>query len=254
MNILLLEDEIPAYEKLLKHLELYFKKGLRITWFRTIAKAKRALTETNDYDIIFSDIELLDGSSIDLFKEIKITCPIIFCTAYNEYILDAFKSNGIAYILKPYTQQDIDVALDKYKTLFKKNAQNQLDSTILKDVALALLEMGKYKERFIIKTPKGIHLLSVKDISYIEASGTFCKLIDYNGVSHLFSQSISLTYSILNPKHFFKINRSQIVNIDHIIGMENYFKNRLLLRVKGSKNRISTSSSTTAKFRIWLDS
>jgi len=254
MKILLLEDEIPAYEKLIQHLELHFVNKIDVDWSRTIVSAKSFLEKDINYDLIFSDIKLLDGISIDLFKNININCPIIFCTAYNSYVLDAFKSNGIAYILKPYKQDDINNALDKYNTLFKKDSHQKIDYSILKDVTYALKHNNNYKSRFIIKTAKGMHLLPTDNISVIDASGTFCKLIDDKGTVHVFSQSISLLYHTLNPNHFFKVNRSQIVNINHIIKMENYFKNRLLLHMKGYKDRVTTSSASTAKFRIWLDS
>jgi len=254
MNILLLEDEIPAYEKLLNHLKIYFDDKHSFDWSRTAVQAKKMLEEGKIYDLIFSDIELLDGTSIDLFKEIIVDCPIIFCTAYHEYLLDAFKSNGIAYILKPYTQEDITEAIDKYNTLFNNRSSYQIDFDVLREVTAALTQHRHYKTRFIIKTPKKIHLLPTTNISFIEASGAFCKLVDENGIAHLFSQSITLLYETLDPKQFFRINRSQIVNINHIIRMESYFKNRLLLHMRGSKEEITTSSSTTAKFRVWLNS
>lgn len=254
MKVLILEDEIPAYEKLLGYLKHHFDGATEFDWSRTLKDAKQLLTQTAKYDIIFSDIELLDGRSIDLFNEVKITCPIIFCTAYNEHLLAAFKNNGIAYILKPYSKEDLDQALNKYDTFFTHKTSIEIDSSILHKVSSVLSQSGSYKSRFIIKTSKRMYLLPTSEISYVEATGAFCKLIDTKGATHLFSQSISQINDALNPKYFFKINRSQIVNIDHIVDIENYFKNRLSLSMKGSKERITTSSSTTAKFRLWLGS
>ena len=99
-----------------------------------------------------------------------------------------------------------------------------------------------------------MYILQAENISYIEAVGSFCKLYDDKGSSHVLSQSITSLYETLNPNHFFRINRGHIVNINHITGMENYFKNRLVLHMRGGKENIKTSSSTTAKFRIWLES
>ncbi|WP_394748936.1 LytR/AlgR family response regulator transcription factor [Spongiimicrobium salis] len=254
MNILILEDEIPAYEKLLNLLSHHFEVSCHFDWSRTIEQGRKLLGKGKKYDIIFSDIQLLDGTVIDLFKSLTVNCPIIFCTAYNEYLLDAFKINGIAYVLKPYTVEDISLALQKYRQLFHQERPYHIDQTVLNDVTMALKQQHSYKSRFVIKTPKGMHLLHTEHISFIEASGTFCKLIDDTGVSHLFSQSITRLNETLNPKQFFKINRSHIVNINHILRMENYFKNRLVLHMKGAKDKLITSSNSTAKFRIWLDS
>lgn len=254
MNILILEDEIPAFEMLLKHLEEIFKNNLIYRWARTVAEAKILLLERNNYDIILSDIKLLDGTSFDIFNEIPISCPIIFCSAYDQYLFEAFKSNGIAYILKPYTQADLNAAFKKHKTLFKGDKNKILDQEFITEVKKILLQKREnYKERFIIKTTQGTRLLLASDVSYIEAAGTFCKLIDHKGNTHVFSQNIGTLIEALNPRKFFRINRSQIINLDHIDSMETYFKNRLLLLMKGAKQKIFTSSSTTPSFRLWLE-
>lgn len=254
MNILLLEDEIPAFEKLLKHLEEHFQSELSFDWSRTVSGAKEYLRGGNEYDLILSDIELLDGTSFDLFKEISITCPIIFCSAYDEYLFEAFNSNGIAYILKPYSQDDLKAAFAKYDLLFKNHEHRELDHSVMTEfMEMFRQKRGGYKERFVIKTPSGIHLVATADISLIEAEGTFCKLIDHTGKSHLLSQNIGTLIENVNPRLFFRINRSQIVNIDFIESMENHFKNRLLLQMKGVKEKALTSSSVTAQFRIWLE-
>jgi len=254
MNILILEDEIPAFEKLLKCLETYFQNKLSYDWARTVAEGKKYLLQKNGYDFILSDIELLDGTSFDLFKEVIITCPIIFCSAYDAYLFEAFKSNGIAYVLKPYSQEDLNAALTKYNSLFNNYEYKEIDHKVMNRFMEILHEKREnYKERFIIKTARGIHLLTVGEISLIEAAGTFCKLIDHQGTTHLLSQNIGVLIDRLNPRKFFRINRSQIVNIDFIESMENHFKNRLLLQMKGAKEKALTSSKVTAAFRTWLD-
>jgi len=96
MNILILEDEIPAYEKLLKHVELQLSEQIQHDWARSAGEGEEYLSQPNTYDLILSDIELLDGTSIDLFKKVRVDCPIIFCSAYDEYLFDALQSNGIA--------------------------------------------------------------------------------------------------------------------------------------------------------------
>ena len=254
MNILLLEDEIPAFEKLLQYLKAYFQNELNYDWARTVAEGKKYLLQKSDYDFILSDIELLDGTCFDLFKEVTITCPIIFCSAYDEYLFEAFNTNGIAYVLKPYSKEDLQAAFTKYNTLFENYKYKGFDHKMM-DEFIEMLQKKRenYKDRFVIKTTRGIHLLKVKEISLIEAAGTFCKLIDYKGKTHLLSQNIGVLIELLNPRFFFRINRSQIVNIDYIESMENHFKNRLLVQMKGAKDKVLTSSKVTARFRTWLE-
>ena len=253
MNILILEDEIPAYKKLVSYLENSFDENTHHDWARSNKDGKALLLE-NSYDLIISDIQLLDGISFDLFNEVDFDCPIIFCSAYDDYLFQAFDTNGIAYILKPYTQSDLNKAIEKYEALFKQGNYNMLNSATLSALKLALKDEDiSYKKRFVIKKAKGIQLLTVLDIALIEASGDFCIATDASKNRHTISQTISSIYNQVNPKKFFRINRSELVNIDYIENIESYFKNRLLITVKGVKEKVMTSSSNTAEFRKWLE-
>ena len=253
MKILILEDEIPAYQKLIKCLDIFFGIKISHQWGRSISDGEKLLNE-NSYDFILSDIQLLDGTSFDLFNKIKIDTPIIFCSAHDEFLFQAFNSNGIAYILKPYSQNDFDKAIQKYQSLFKKGDYAALDSSTINALKSALKEeYTTYKKRFVIKKTSGIQLLNTSDISLISASGDFCLVIDHLGKRHTISQNLGSIFQQLNPKKFFKINRSEIVSIDFIEHIESHFKNRLLISIKNYKEKVMTSSATTADFRKWLE-
>ncbi|MEP2237414.1 MAG: LytTR family DNA-binding domain-containing protein [Maribacter sp.] len=254
MKLLILEDEIPAYQKLLSHLKTFFDADLTNHWARSIVEGK-TLLEANSYDLILSDIKLLDGISFDLFNEVQVNCPIIFCSAYDNYLFQAFNTNGIAYILKPYTNADFIKALEKYNSLFKQGEYNsKLSNETLSALKTALQEeQTNYKKRFVIKRPNGIQLLNTSDISLIEASGDFCIAVDHEGKRHPISQTLGSIVQQLPPKKFFKINRSQIVHIDFIAQIESHFKNRLLITIKGCTEKAMTSTSSTSDFRKWLE-
>jgi DNA-binding LytR/AlgR family response regulator len=253
MNILILEDEIPAYQKLTKCLDAFFDIKITQDWARSILDGEKLLKE-NTYDFILSDIQLLDGLSFDLFDKTQIDCPIIFCSAHDEYLFQAFNTNGIAYILKPYSQEDFDKAIQKYQSLFKQGNYNSLDTTTIDALKSALQqENTNYKKRFVIKKTSGIQLLNTVDIGLISAAGDFCLAVDKNGKRHTISQNLGSIFEQLNPKKFFKINRSEIIHIDFIENIENHFKNRLLISIKNHKDKVMTSSSTTADFRKWLE-
>lgn len=254
MNILILEDEIPAYQKLISYLNAIFDEDYNHDVARSIADGKKFLLE-NQYDFILSDIQLLDGISFDLFDEIPTNCPIIFCSAHDEYLFKAFNTNGIAYILKPYSKADFTKAIEKYQSLFNQGDYNKLNSDTLSNLKSALQEENtSYKKRFVIKKAKGIQLLNVTDISLIEASGDFCIATDADGKRHTISQNLGSIFQQLNPAKFFKINRSEIIAIDYILNIESHFKNRLLITLQGVKEKPMTSSATTSDFRKWLES
>lgn len=253
MKLLILEDEIPAYQKVVTYLTAYFETEIEHDWARSIADGKQFLEEQR-YDFILSDIQLLDGISFDLFEELVIDSPIIFCSAHDEYLFKAFHTNGIAYILKPYSKLDFNKAIEKYQTLFQEGGYHKLNSKTFTELKSALGEENtSFKKRFVIKKAKGIQLLNVTDISLIEASGDFCIATDKNGKRHTISQNLRAIFQQLNPVKFFKINRSEIISIDSIVTIENHFKNRLLITMTGVKDKVMTSSSTTADFRKWLE-
>ena len=249
MHILIIEDEIPAFEKLRMHISHFLKDAFSYDWARSVVEAQHFI-ENQEYEVIFSDIQLLDGTSFEVFEKSTITTPIIFCSAYDVYLLEAFKSNGIAYILKPYNQDDISEAFQKYTSLFSKPVNPQ----VYKEIKTAMPDAtASYKKRFVIKSKKGLHLLESINIVMIHAEGDFCKLIDNEGRTHLYSQNIGSIYESLNPYQFFRSNRSQVIQLQYILEIESHFKNRLLLTMKGIKEKVMTSSSTTANFRLWLD-
>ena len=253
MNILILEDEIPAYQKLTKCLDRFFDIKITHDWSRSIADGEKFLNE-NEYDFILSDIQLLDGVSFDLFNKTKINTPIVFCSAHDEYLFQAFHTNGIAYILKPYSQNDFDKAIHKYQSLFKKGEYNALDHTTIDALKVALQqEYTNYKKRCVIKKASGIQLLNTTNIALITASGDFCIATDNQGKRHTISQNLGSIFLQLNPIKFFKINRSEIVQIDFIETIENHFKNRLLISIRNYTEKVMTSSSSTADFRKWLE-
>ncbi|MDH7445420.1 LytR/AlgR family response regulator transcription factor [Aquimarina sp. 2201CG14-23] len=253
MKILILEDEIPAYQKLIMHLNSFFGEDFSHDWSRSV-KNGNVFLQNNIYDVILSDIQLLDGTSFDLFNNISVDCPIIFCSAHDEYLFQAFNTNGIAYILKPYSKNDFEKAIEKYQSLFKQGLYNVLDHTTI-DILKSAIKKDEisYKKRFVIKRTKGIQLLNVADISIVNASGDFCVATDLRGKTHPILEKIGVLTELLNPKKFFRINRSQIIHIEYIETIENHFKNRLLIKLIGLEEKVMTSSSTTSDFRKWIE-
>ncbi|MEM6966524.1 MAG: LytTR family DNA-binding domain-containing protein [Bacteroidota bacterium] len=254
MNILILEDEIPAYQKLLTFIHTEIADGKVVGWARSIEEAALFFSKKPQLDLIISDIELLDGISFELFEKTKVDCPIIFCTGFDQYVLRAFKTNGIAYLLKPYSLENFREAYEKYKTLFAKKETKPIDENILKELQEILHSDKKsYKQRFTVKKKDGIKLLDTKDIGAFEANGDFCMAIDREGKKHALNSTLSEVEEKIDPTRFFRINRSQIINVDFLEKVEPYFKNRLAIKMKFTKEIVYTSSNKTPSFRKWLE-
>ena len=252
MKILIIEDEIPAKEKLAIYLRNYFGPSLELHAIRSVNEGIELLSsDENQYNLILSDIKLLDGSAFEIFSRVESKTPIIFCSAYNEHLLEAFKVNGIAYILKPYTENELKDALLKYENLFQSF---KLESSVFDHLQVVLrASSNKYKTRCAIKKNDGIQLIEDAQISLIQASGDFCRIIDAEGGLHSTSKSIGMLHQELNPASFFKINRSQIININHIEKIRPGSKNRLIVIMTGVKEHPITSSAKTKEFRQWLE-
>lgn len=255
MKILVLEDEIPAYEKLLSFITAEIKGANIIGWARSIQEAKILLNRDQQPDLIFSDIELLDGVSFDVYEAVQVKCPIIFCTGFDQYVLTAFRTNGIAYLLKPYSIENFREAYQKYKTLFQKGGSS---STMEKQVITELKQIlhsdkKSYKQRFIVKKKEGIKLVDTKDIACFEANGDFCFGIDAIGTKNIINHTLTEIEEKVNPLKFFRINRSQMINIDFVEKIEAHFKNKLAIKMAFSKEVLLTSANKTREFRKWLD-
>jgi DNA-binding LytR/AlgR family response regulator len=254
MRIIIFEDEIPAYKKLLSYVEAELPNSKVLGWAQSITEGIQLLEKFDQVDLILSDIELLDGISFNIFEQKKVKTPVIFCTAFDEYLFKAFQTNGIAYLLKPYTQQNFKHALDKYKMLFSNSKKDKIDEDVLKQLkSLVKDENRSFKQRFSVKKKNGIKLLNSNEIINFEASGDFSFAYDNEGSKHVVNYSLGEIESKVNPNKFFRINRSEMINIDFIDHIESHFKNRLLIKMKKRKEDLFTSSSKTPFFRQWLE-
>lgn len=255
MNILIIEDEILAYQKLLKLIQSEFPEAKIVGWARSLVETKLLIEQHDKIDLIFSDIELLDGISFDVLNVENTNAPIIFCTAYDRYILDAFQSNGIAFLLKPYDENDFKNAIVKYSKLFGEQKGNNIDHALIKNLKEILnADKKSYQQRFSIKKKEGIKILKTDDIVLLNANGDFLLAHDSAKERHVINYNLSEIELKLNPKNFFKINRSQIINIKFIKSIESYSKNKLCIKLQFISDPVFTSNTKTPAFRKWLDS
>jgi DNA-binding LytR/AlgR family response regulator len=253
INILIIEDEVPARNKLKRFLEALATKTSILAEIDNVEEAVTFL-KTNKPDLIFSDIELLDGNAFEIYNQVAVSCPIIFITAYNQFLMDAFESNGIAYLLKPFSQERFQKAWDKF-LLFKNTGEGE--NTILKNlsklVEASILEKS-YKQRFTISNHQGIYFLDTENVSYFEASEGVIFAFDIFGKKHLLNETtLKQIEEQVNPADFFRINRGELIRKQQVEKMERYTKNTLAVKMKGHQNLLKTSQSNTSLFREWIE-
>ncbi|MCW5910804.1 MAG: response regulator transcription factor [Cyclobacteriaceae bacterium] len=253
LQVLIVEDETPAAEKLERYLSRY-SEGIVVKGKAQSVEEAVNWLEVNQpgIDLIFMDIQLKDGMSFEIFKEVKISKPVIFITAYNEFALDAFKVNGIDYLLKPITFTDLANSLKKVESL-----GNQLrwgddrNETVLR--ALNAPERA-YKNRFMVKLGDHIKSVTSDQISIFFADGRDVYLVTNQLRKFIIDYTLESLDEMLDPKIFRRINRSYIVNISAIQDVVVYSNSRLKItpHIKWEPE-IIVSREKVSDFKEWFD-
>lgn len=254
-KILIIEDEAPARKKLKRYIEQACNSCEIVAELETVSDVKALLMESQNFDLIFSDIELRDGNVFEAYKYLTLNCPIIFTTAYNEFLMNAFEANGIAYLLKPYSYEQFSNAWDKFIRL-KGNLPtnyNELIGTINNLLKARQEDVVAYKDQFAIKSKKGIYFLKVEDIVCFQADNGIIFAFDQMNKRHIMPQTVFKEIEMfLDSKKFFRINRSEIVQRKFIDKLERYNKNSVSIFLNSGSKLLKTSQNNTSDFNNWL--
>lgn len=251
MNILLLEDEEPAakrLEKMLKEIE----PGITIEEsIVSVASGIKWLQQNPLPDLIISDIQLADGLSFEIFKQVKTLCPVIFTTAYDQYAIEAFKVNSIDYLLKPVKKDELAAALDKHKKLLQeKSATTDLSKL------LELMSEGtqsKYKKRFAVRYGEHLKTISIDEAAYFYTEDKINFITTKEGRRYTIDNNLDALETMLDPNIFFRINRQYIISIHAIAEMFAYSKSRVLVKLNpAAKHETIVSTERSGDFKLWL--
>ncbi|NJM52158.1 MAG: response regulator transcription factor [Blastocatellia bacterium] len=250
MKVLIIEDELPARDKIVKFIGRYNRQIEIVGTLESISQSVEWFTENKTPELIFADIELLDGNIFALFEQTEINCPIIFTTAYDQFLLPAFERNGIAYLLKPFSYEKFAAAMQKFENL--RNNFASIQANFLLEIQSSL-QQPKYKERFVIKTRNGIQLLETKQVAFIQMQNEIPFAFDSNGKKFPLNDTLNNLEKSLNPKIFFRLNRSEIVNLDFIENLKPDFHDRLVVSLRNLKVKLVSSTNRTPDLRKWLE-
>lgn len=249
MNIVIIEDELPAYKRLLKIINEVLPNVTVLAHHDSVAGAQKWFKENKAPDVVFMDIHLADGSAFDLLHSTVIDAPVIFTTAYNEYAIDAFKTASIGYLLKPIKKEALEETLDKLGDFKKMFANNQAS---LPSMAESTKTTG-YKKRFLIRFGDTIKTILAEDVAYFfsENKATFARTNE--GRTYPIDQNLDALDSILDPEYFFRLNRQYIICLNAIDDMKAYSKARVIVTLKPAvKEPPIVSSERSAGFKLWL--
>lgn len=249
MKLLIIEDE-PASAQRLKNLAEEIDPGIIILEILdSIASAMDWFNNHTEPDLILSDIHLADGLSFEIFKEVSISCPVIFTTAYDQYAIQAFKVNSIDYLLKPIKKTELTEALRKFKKIQPSSAR--IDLSLLTSM---IDKAGKdYLKRLMIRIGQQIKVIEVKDIAYFYIEEKIVFAVSFTKDRHPMDISLDQLEKQLDPERFFRINRAFIISLASIETMLTYSKARIKIKLKPPCEVESiTSTERSAEFRDWL--
>lgn len=250
MNILVVENEKPAVEKMLRMLAKIDKSITISGVLETVEGTVNWFHSNPRPDLILMDIQLDDGLCFEIFDIINIEIPVIFTTAYDEYTLRAFKVNSVDYLLKPIDERLLRSALEKFKKLYADK------DPFKRDFRQLIYEFrNQYKSRFLIRIGEKYRSVPIAEVSHFHISERNVFLADYNGKDYGLDNSLEDLQGMLDPRKFFRINRECIVNIEAISLMHSYSSSRLQLALKNCEQSeiFVVSREKVADFKKWID-
>ena len=251
MTILIIEDEEPAYKRLQKMLKEIEPGHTLLDQIVSVSSAVKWFKENDAPDLIISDIQLSDGISFEIFKQVDIKCPVIFTTAYDQYAIEAFKVNSIDYLLKPVKKDELEKAVTKFKALTPATAAPAID---INKLLQSLQPAGTdYKKRFVVRYGEHIKTIDIEEVVYFYTEDKATFLCTKDARRFVVDFNLDTLDSMLDPKIFFRINRQYIISIHSIAEMFAYSKSRVLIKLNPpSKHETIVSTERSADFKLWL--
>ncbi|MBK6640412.1 MAG: response regulator transcription factor [Bacteroidia bacterium] len=249
MKYLIIEDEDPAATRLEKLIAAAAPDFILQNHIVSIRTAVKWLQENEHPDLIFMDIQLADGISFEIFNQIPVKCPVIFTTAFDQYAIQAFKVNSIDYLLKPVKNDELEAAIAKFR-----KSKTSTDSPIPYEKLLGLLK-GKPElhKRLLIRFGETIKAVEVSDVAYFYTENKINYLCTFDKKTYPLDFNLDQLESMIDPEHFFRINRQFIVHIKAINKMVSYSKSRVKLElVPPTEIETIVSTERSPNFKNWL--
>lgn len=255
MKAVIIEDEELIAEELMLKIKAVSKDVEVIEVLHSLKSARKWFFANAEPDLIFMDIQLSDGVSFELFDSYKLSCPIIFTTAYDEYAIRAFKVNGTDYLLKPIDEVELGKAIDKCQSIIESKSVFPTDmQQLIQKLSQPQQDNSQYKEKFIVNFRNQWFAVNVKDIACFMKDNLHY-IFTFSGEKHILDfTSMEEIEELLDPKIFYRANRQYIVNIDAIKVVMPQENQKLILSLKAPlKVQIDMSREKAPSFKKWFD-
>ncbi len=248
MKAIILEDETRAANHLERILAKVAPNVVVLAKIESVRDGVKYLQNNPEPELIFSDIQLADGLSFEIYKQVAVNCPIIFTTAYDHYAIEAFQTNGIDYLLKPIEEDRLRQAIEK--------AKHFSPGLVLEKLLAMNRPAGEkaYKSRFMVKVGDKIKSVPVEEILvfYSQEKASFIRTSDAH--TYCIDYALDQLEPMLDPEKYFRINRKYIVSIDACTNILAWTNSRLRLKIDGiDDSDIMVARERVVEFKNWLD-
>ena len=256
MNAIVIEDETLVARELVKKLQEVAPDVRIQSVLPSLKTARNWFKENAEPDVIFMDVQLSDGISFELFQSFSLQCPVIFTTAFDEYAVQAFKANGVDYLLKPVNKDELKNAVDKCRKLISNKQHLPVDiSALLTALAPGHFQPVVQKEKFVINFRNTLLPVKTTDIAYfVREQLIYCCTSD--GKKHILDyNTLEEIEEVLHPGKFYRANRQYIINENAVKSVHTHPTGKLSLRLTIQPDlEIDISREKASSFKKWLDS
>lgn len=250
MRVVIVEDERPAADRLRKALAEYDDRIDVAAHLQTVAETVRWFDSHPVPDLLFLDVQLSDGLSLEIFRSTNVTCPVVFTTAYDAYVLDAFDCNSIDYLLKPIRPERLADALRKYEQL-RRHFTGEVAETLRRAFSGAA---RPHRNRLIVKKGTAFVSLDASDVRYAFSDQKTTFVVGRDGSKYLCEEALTALEGILDPERFFRLNRKYLARIDAVASFRSASRGRIKVDLLPPvREQVVVSQAKAARFRTWME-
>ena len=252
MNVVIVEDELPALEQMCRFVSCFNEQVQIVGKYNTCKEIIEHLDGNDSIDVVFCDIELRDGNALTALRQTNLKTVIVFTTAYDEFWNESLQLNGIDYLLKPISAQKVHQALEKVTTLKRIFTK---DNLLLERLTYLLEQKSiiEYKKRFQVRVGGDLFIIDTSDITLFRIiNGVIFIMLDEKKKYPIMEETLSALEEQLDPALFFRINRSDIVNIKSILSIRVNEGNDYTVLLKNINEKLVVSQSRVAALKEWF--
>lgn len=257
MNVLIIEDELPARAKLKSMLSAIDPNMNVVAELGSVAESVAWLSAHPEPELAFVDIQLSDDHSFEIFRRHAVRFPVIFTTAYDKYLMESFEFNSIDYLLKPITEEKLRRSLDKVKRLEQHFVQGSIMKFIQKernpDNRLSSAEgYGGGRDRLVARKGTEFIALNIEEVAYFFTDHKIVFVRDVQGRQMIVDKNLGELETELSGRSFFRINRKFLASQKSIDRFKPDNGKILVFLKPEMKEEVHVSKESAPEFRKWI--